>query len=85
MDELKLIEVRVKLEALAERIRAKGNDYSDELQTILEANLIIRELEKENEKILSIANNKQIKWAELSMQNSQLKKQVKALTENVEL
>ena len=85
MDQIKLIEVRVKLETLAERIRAKGNEYSDELQTILEANLMIRQLEQENEKLLGIANSKQIKWAELSLQNSQLKKQVKALTENVEL
>jgi hypothetical protein len=26
-----------------------------------------------------------VQWAELSMQNSQLKKQVKALTQNIEL
>ena len=63
MDQVKLIEVRVKLEALAERIRAKGNEYSDELQTILEANLIIRQLEQDNEVVhraLFMRNKK--KW-----------------------
>ena len=84
MDELKLIEIRVKLMALAERIKAKGN-HSDELQTVLEANLAIRTLEKEYNKAVAQALRKQVQWAELSMQNSQLKKQVKALTENVQL
>ena len=84
MDELKLIEIRVKLMALAERIKSKGN-YSDELQTVLEANLALRTLEKEYNKAVAQAHRKQVQWAELSMQNSQLKKQVKALTENVQL
>ncbi len=84
MDELKLIEIRIKLMALAERIKAKGN-HSDELQTVLEANLAIRTLEKEYNKAVAQAHRKQVQWAELSMQNSQLKKQVKALTENVQL
>jgi hypothetical protein len=84
MDELKLIEIRVKLMALAERIKAKGN-HSDELQTVLEANLAIRTLEKDYNKAVAQAHRKQVQWAELSMQNSQLKKQVKALTENVQL
>ncbi len=84
MDELKLIEIRVKLMALAERIKAKGN-HSDELQTVLEANLAIRTLKKEHNKAVAQAHRKQMQWAELSMQNSQLKKQVKALTENVQL
>jgi seryl-tRNA synthetase len=84
MDEIKLIEIRVKLMALAERIKAKGN-HSDELQTILEANLALRTLQKQYDKAMAQANRKQVQWAELSMQNSQLKKQVKALTENVQL
>ena len=84
MDALKLIEIRVKLMALAERIKAKGN-HSDELQTVLEANLALRTLEKEYNKVVAQAHKKQMQWAELSMQNSQLKKQVKALTENVQL
>jgi len=84
MDELKLIEIRVKLMALAERIKANGN-HSEELQTVLEANLAIRTLEKEHNKAMAQAHRKQVQWAELSMQNSQLKKQVKALTENVQL
>lgn len=84
MDELKLIEIRVKLMALAERIKAKGN-HSDELQTVLEANLALRTLEKEYNKAVGQAHRKQVQWAELSMQNSQLKKQVKALTDNVQL
>ena len=84
MDELKLIEIRVKLMALAERIKAKGN-HSDELQTVLETNLAIRTLEKDHNKSMAQAHRKQMQWAELSMQNSQLKKQVKALTENVQL
>jgi len=73
MDQIKLIEIRVKLEALAERIRAKGNEYSDELQTILEANLVIRELEKENQKMFNAFSKKQMQWAELSLINKQLK------------
>ena len=84
MDELKLIEIRVKLMALAERIKAKGN-HSNELQTVLEANLALRTLEKEYNKAVAQAHRKQVQWAELSMQNSQLKKQVKSLTENVQL
>jgi len=84
MDELKLIEIRVKLMALAERIKAKGN-HSNELQTVLEANLALRTLEKEYNKAVAQAHRKQVQWAELSMQNSQLKKQVKALTDNVQL
>ena len=84
MDELKLIEIRVKLMALAERIKAKGN-HSDELQTVLEANLAIRQLEKYCDEAMAKAHKRQAQWAELSMQNSQLKKQVKALTENVQL
>ena len=84
MDELKLIEIRVKLMALAERIKAKGN-HSDELQTVLEANLALRTLEREYNKAVAQAHRKQVQWAELSMQNSQLKKQVKSLTENVQL
>jgi hypothetical protein len=51
----------------------------------LEANLALRTLEKEYNKAVAQAHRKQVQWAELSMQNSQLKKQVKALTENVEL
>ncbi len=84
MDELKLIEIRVKLMALAEKIKAKGN-HSDELQTVLEANLALRTLEKDYNKAVAQAHRKQVQWAELSMQNSQLKKQVKALTQNIEL
>ena len=84
MDELKLIEIRVKLMALAERIKVKGN-HADELQTVLEANLALRTLEKEYNKAVAQAHRKQVQWAELSMQNIQLKKQVKALTQNIEL
>ena len=86
MDEVKLLEIRVKLVALMERIKAKGGDaHQDEQQTLIEANLAIRHLEKENKRLFSAYTKRQRKWAELSIENSQLKKQIKALADNVQL
>jgi len=52
---------------------------------LIEANLAIRHLEKENKRLFSAYTKRQRKWAELSIENSQLKKQIKALAENVQL
>lgn len=74
MDEVKLLEIRVKLVALMERIKAKGGDaHQDEQQTLIEANLAIRHLEKENKRLFSAFSKKQMQWAELSLLNNKLK------------
>ena len=58
--DIKILTTKVKLQHLLERIKAKGeNENLDEQQTLIEAILLISELQKQSTKHYSVASEYQ--------------------------
>ncbi len=56
--DIKILTTKVKLQHLLERIKAKGeNENLDEQQTLIEAILLISELQKQSTKHLKLVSN----------------------------
>ena len=86
MSDIKILTTKVKLQHLLERIKAKGeNQNLDEQQTLIEAILLISELQKQSTKHYSVASEYRHKWAEGKMQLRSLKERCKRLEDNIEL
>ena len=84
--DIKILTIKVKLQHLLERIKAKGeNENLDEQQTLIEAILLISELQKQSTKHYSAASEYRHKWAESKMELRHLEKRCKRLEDNIEL
>ena len=84
--DIKILTTKVKLQHLLERIKAKGeNENLDEQQTLIEAILLISELQKQSTKHYSVASEYRNKWADGKMEIRNLKQRCKRLEDNIEL
>jgi cell division protein ZapA (FtsZ GTPase activity inhibitor) len=84
--DIKILTTKVKLQHLLERIKVKGeNENLDEQQTLIEAILLISELQKQSTKHYSVASEYRHKWAESKMELRHLEKRCKRLEDNFEL
>ena len=84
--DIKILTTKVKLQHLLERIKAKGETENlDEQQTLIEAILLISELQKQSSKHYSVASEYRHKWAEGKMKIRNLKQRCKRLENNIEL
>ena len=84
--DIKILTTKVKLQHLLERIKAKGeNENLDEQQTLIEAILLISELQKQSTKHYSVTSEYRHKLAESKMELRHLEKRCKRLEDNIEL
>ena len=84
--DINILTTKVRLQHLLERIKAKGeNENLDEQQTLIEAILLISQLQKQSTADYSTATEYRHKWAESKMEVRSLKERCKRLEDNIEL